>query len=115
METAFEHALSKDVPVNGLHHISASRVRAQIQLGVQREQLERVVMIWSRCGSARTHVADSATKILRIDSPIRQLRLARDSALKLGCVSGNVENQPVSDIIELLLQSDVGIVQQQRE
>src|SRR5215469_4047751 len=103
METALKHACSKNVPVDGLHYIGAARIRAQIQLGVQREQLEGVVVVRSSGRSARTHVADSAPKVLRVDGSVGELGFRGNTTLKFSSSAGDVEDQPVSHVVELLL------------
>ena len=61
MESSHQHRFPEDVPVHGLQHVGAGRVRREIQLGIEREQLPRVVMVRdARRIGARVLVGDDA-------------------------------------------------------
>ena len=50
MKATHYDRLIQNMPVNGLEHIGARRVRPEIQLEIQSEQFKRIVMMRSHRG-----------------------------------------------------------------
>ena len=64
MKAADEHGLTENVTVDGFEHVRPSDVRPEIQLRIEREELERVVVMRTSRGRAGSHVADSPAQVL---------------------------------------------------
>ena len=75
VETAGENALAENVSLHGSHNLIARGVRTQIQLGIQREQLKRVVMIRTCRTRARSHETDFPARVRDLNRAVGQLRI----------------------------------------
>src|SRR5579871_4621533 len=64
VETAFVNGFTQNVPFHRIHHVGAGSIRLQVQLGVQREQFDRVVVVRSIGLSARPHVRIRSARVL---------------------------------------------------
>src|SRR3984885_14188033 len=95
METTLQNTLRHNVSIHGLHNIRLCCVGPQAQLGIQRIQLVRVVMIGARCARAHAHVAHLLPPVQRLDRSIRQLCLRRHSLWKLARCAWNIKDHPV--------------------
>lgn len=58
MEPADQNAFHQNVPVHRFQYIGLSGFGPERQLGVQREQLERLVLIRPHCGRTHSEVPD---------------------------------------------------------
>ena len=108
MESPDQHAFTHDVAVDGLENVRASGIRAEIELCVQREQLESVVMMRTRGGSAGSPVADDSALIFTLDGAVGQPRIRRHPFGKFARGAGDIENQPVQNVVGLSLDGDIG-------
>src|ERR1700730_9216504 len=66
-------------------------------------------------GSARTHIGVSAANILTLHRAIRHRRAFLDSFIELSSGAGDVPHNPVGDVAQPLLESDIRIMEQQSE
>ena len=115
MEPADEHTLPEDVPLHRFEDVGAGRIRRQLELRVEREQLERVVVVRAGRGRAGTHVARGAADVLGLDGPVRHCRRRRHGLGQPRGGPGDVEHHPVQHVVGVALQRDVGVVEDQRE
>ena len=60
MEAPDQDAFAEDVPVHRFENLRPRSIGSQIEFHIEREQLERVVMMRARGGSSRTAVSDHA-------------------------------------------------------
>src|SRR5437899_9533538 len=103
METPHQHAFPQNVPVYGLQNIRAGRFRPQIELGVEREELEGVMMMRAGGRSARPPITGHSSLVLSLNRPVGQLRFGWDTFRKLARRSRNIEYQPVQNVAGLSL------------
>src|SRR6202049_618622 len=95
--------------------MGTSGVGAELELGIHRVELERIVMI--RSGRrTRTEVARRGrVATLQLMGAVRQIGACGHALRQLLCASRNVPDEPVSDVVYALLRMRLGIVEQDRQ
>src|SRR5215469_6092378 len=89
VEPAFPDRFADDVSVDGLHHVGAPGFRAQVELGIEREQFERVMMFGRGRRSAWAHVGVGSAQILGLNPAVGYRGPFLDPFFQAGGRSGN--------------------------
>src|ERR1700726_4381938 len=101
--------------IDSLENVGASGVWSQVELRIQRKQLESVMGMGSSGWGARSHIADGLPEILGLNGAVRQRRVRRNAFWQFVSGAGNIEDHPVQNVAGILLECDIRVVQDQRE
>ena len=100
MKPPFDGGLADNVTIHRRQHLRAGRVRPEAELGVQREKLDRVVMI--NASRARSHETGMAAQIVGLNGAIRKRGLGGNAFGKRMHAGGNIERHPMQHILYAL-------------
>ena len=101
MKAPDQDAFAENVAVDRFENLRPRRVGAEIEFRVEREQLERVVMMRARGGSSRTAIADHAALVLQLNRAVRQLGVGGHILRQLARRPGDIDHHPVKDVVDL--------------